>query len=125
MNKKAQNVTEYALVIAVVTVALLTMQTYFKRGVQSVVKVVADDYGRQGEPVGDIEYATKKKVYYEGYDGKGHQFAVTSKSSSTWTQTKTNLGDSNIKTETSGSTTLKEGQPSVLVSGDFRQRKVD
>jgi Flp pilus assembly pilin Flp len=45
MNKRAQSVTEYALIIAVVAAALLTMQTYFKRGVQSIAKISADQLG--------------------------------------------------------------------------------
>jgi len=45
MNKRAQGITEYALIIAVVAAALLTMQVYFKRGVQSVVKVSLDQLG--------------------------------------------------------------------------------
>ncbi len=45
MSKRAQGITEYALVIAAVAAALLTMQVYFKRGVQSVVKASADQLG--------------------------------------------------------------------------------
>lgn len=45
MNKRAQGITEYALVIAAVAAALLTMQVYFRRGVQSVVKVSVDQLG--------------------------------------------------------------------------------
>jgi Flp pilus assembly pilin Flp len=48
MNKKAQGITEYALVIAVVAAALLTMQAYFKRGVQSVVRTTTQDLGGFG-----------------------------------------------------------------------------
>jgi hypothetical protein len=45
MNKSAQGIMDYALVIAAVAAALLTMQVYFKRGVQSVVKVSVDQLG--------------------------------------------------------------------------------
>ena len=45
MNKRAQGITEYALVIAIAAAALLAMQAYFKRGVQSVVKVSVDQLG--------------------------------------------------------------------------------
>jgi len=45
MKRRAQGITEYSLIIAAVAVALLTMQVYFKRGVQSVVKVSADQLG--------------------------------------------------------------------------------
>lgn len=45
MGKNAQGVTEYALIIAVVAAVLLTMQAYFKRGVQAVAKVSMDQLG--------------------------------------------------------------------------------
>jgi Flp pilus assembly pilin Flp len=44
MNK-GQNITEYGLILAVVMVAFLAMNTYFKRGIQSVIKATADDLG--------------------------------------------------------------------------------
>ena len=43
--KKAQTVTDYALIIAVVAAALLAMQTYFKRGAESIAKVAIDKLG--------------------------------------------------------------------------------
>jgi len=43
--KRAQTVTDYALMIAVVAAALLAMQTYFKRGAESVAKVAVDKLG--------------------------------------------------------------------------------
>lgn len=45
MNRRAQGITEYALIIAAVAAALISMQIYFKRGVQSVVKVSVDQLG--------------------------------------------------------------------------------
>jgi len=45
MNKRAQGITEYALIIGAVAAILLSMQVYFKRGVQSVVKVSLDQLG--------------------------------------------------------------------------------
>lgn len=45
MNRRAQGITEYALIIATVAAALMAMQVYFKRGVQSVVKVSVDQLG--------------------------------------------------------------------------------
>lgn len=123
---KAQSLIEYGLILGILTAALLSMQVYFKRGIQSVIKVVADDYGRQGEPVGDLEIAIKKKVYYEGYDGNPPQLAVNSKSNSTWVQTKENLvGDSSITTKISGSNTIKGEEPSVLIGADYRKRKIE
>lgn len=45
MGKRAQGVTEYALILAVVAAVLLAMQAYFKRGVQAVAKVSTDQLG--------------------------------------------------------------------------------
>lgn len=55
MGKRAQGLTEYALIIATVAAALLTMQVYFKRGVQSVVKVSVDQLGGFGSGVSPQE----------------------------------------------------------------------
>jgi hypothetical protein len=51
MNKKAQNFSEYALVIGVVTIALFAMQVYFKRGIQGIIRVTASDLGSPAQAV--------------------------------------------------------------------------
>lgn len=126
---KAQSLIEYGLIIGVITVALVTMQTYFKRGIQSMVKVVADDYGQQGEPVRDVEIAVKKKVYYEGYkDGnedRPPQLAVNSKGTSESSQTKINQGDSSTLTKMSTSNTISGEESSFAVGADYRDRKIE
>jgi hypothetical protein len=43
MRKKAQSINEYAMVIAIITLAAVSMQTYVKRGIQGVIKLSADD----------------------------------------------------------------------------------
>ena len=43
-QNKAELVIEYALMIAIVATALMTMQTYINRGVQGILKVNADDF---------------------------------------------------------------------------------
>jgi Flp pilus assembly pilin Flp len=43
----AQSVLEYAVILALVAVALTIMQLYFKRGVQSAIKFAADQVGTQ------------------------------------------------------------------------------
>jgi len=45
--KKAQSLSEYVLLIAVVSLALLAMQTYAKRGLQGTIKFMADELGKQ------------------------------------------------------------------------------
>ena len=47
MNTSGQTVLEYVLLIGIITLALVFMSTDFKRGIQSVVKVTADQVGIQ------------------------------------------------------------------------------
>ena len=120
-TNKAQNLIEYALILGVVTVALLSMQVYFKRGLQSVAKVAADDFGPQGEAVSDIEISAKQQVYSDKT-----KLAVNAQVSSNSVTAKTNLtGDSNIRTETSSTNTVLGVEPSYSVSGDYKHRKID
>ena len=47
LNKKAQSIQEYVIVFGLVVVALISMQTYMKRGIQGAVKDMADQIGFQ------------------------------------------------------------------------------
>jgi len=119
-NKKGQNFIEYGLILGIVTVALLGMQTYFKRGVQSVIKVVADDYGPQGTPSTDIEMQIKKKVYGKTEDGGEGKVMTQSTARGTWTQQVENKGESNIYTKITG--TREMTADSVWIGGDYKTR---
>lgn len=116
MKNKGQNFIEYSLILGIVLVALFAMQAYFKRGIQSVIRIVANDYGPQGEPIGDIELAIKKKVYEE-------EKKTLTKSSSTgsWTQTISNLGGGSISSQISGSNQLTAN--SLWIGADYRTRR--
>ena len=46
---KAQSLLEYVVLIGIVTAALVAMTPYLKRGVQGIVKVMADQIGAQNE----------------------------------------------------------------------------
>ncbi len=46
-NFKGQSIIEYVLVIGVVMVVLIGMQVYMKRGIQGVIKTLADQVGEQ------------------------------------------------------------------------------
>ena len=51
-NFKGQSISEYAVLIGLITLALVGMQVYMKRGIQGVVKVAADQLGpQQGQQV--------------------------------------------------------------------------
>jgi uncharacterized protein (UPF0333 family) len=47
--KSGQSTLEYVILIVIVIIALLTIQTYFKRGVQGRMRSAADDIGKQYE----------------------------------------------------------------------------
>lgn len=116
-DKRGQNLLEYGLIIGIVTVALLGMQTYFKRGVQSVIKVVADNYGPQGDPIKDAEIAIKKQIY-------SNKRLYDSTSISSWRQNIHNKeGEGKIRSELSGDNTMTGS--SVWVGGDYRTRRAD
>jgi len=81
MCKKAQSLTEYAILIGIVTAALIAMQIYIKRGIQGRIKDLADQLSeRHYEPLTtDAEYnvtqtGTRVSKYEDGvfrnyYDG--------------------------------------------------------
>ena len=48
MNKKAQNISEYAIIIGLIGSILLGMSVYFQRGLQVVIKEPADNLGGFG-----------------------------------------------------------------------------
>ena len=47
LYRRGQYVAEYALIIAVAAAALLTMQAYFKRGIQGKIKEGSDSLGEE------------------------------------------------------------------------------
>jgi Flp pilus assembly pilin Flp len=101
IGKRAHNIVEYSLVIGVVTVALMAMNTYFKRGIQGIIKVVADDMGDQGESFTNSEeefqepqIAAALKSHY----GFEHQFVYTQ--NDTGQIGVRNSGQGSINTET-------------------------
>lgn len=57
-NKIAQTLNEYAVVIVLMTTAFVGIQMYFKRGIQGVVKLAADDLGNASESVYGVQSQT-------------------------------------------------------------------
>ena len=111
-KNSGQNLIEYALILGVVAVALLAMQTYFKRGIEGVIKVVADDYGPQGERIGSFELQAKRNLL----TARGGM--STNSTSNSWQiRTIINPGESNIRTEAYG--VVSTNTDSVSIAGDF------
>lgn len=71
LNKKGQNIAEYAIVIALVIGAAIAMQTYVKRGLQGRVADTVDFAPEleviQGIGEGKLDFTTKQ---YEPYYAK-------------------------------------------------------
>lgn len=67
MSIRGQSIIEYVVLIGVVTMALLYMGTDFKRGVQGVLKVTADQLGRQDQSDQDFGYQTTSGVLVNSF----------------------------------------------------------
>lgn len=63
-NSLGQSMGEYVVLIGIVTLALITMQTYMKRGIQAGIKIAADELGRQEDAVdlGNIPKEISKAI---------------------------------------------------------------
>lgn len=48
INKRAQNIVEYAIILGLISTALLAMRLYFQRSIQVVIKQPVDDLGGFG-----------------------------------------------------------------------------
>ncbi|MFH0753753.1 MAG: hypothetical protein V2A70_04240 [Candidatus Omnitrophota bacterium] len=60
-NKRGQSILEYAVLIVIVIAALLSLQTYIKRGIQGRLKSATDDIGEQYTQSSNANYY--KRVY--------------------------------------------------------------
>jgi len=56
-----QSILEYVVILGIVAIALAAMSLYFRRGIQSVVKIAADEAGNQ-EDAEDINPVTGVKT---------------------------------------------------------------
>jgi len=61
--KPAQSIMEYCLFVGIIALALATMQTYARRGVQAVIKVTADQMGNHTSAQSFEETKTWVKDY--------------------------------------------------------------
>jgi hypothetical protein len=59
---KAQTISEFVVLLSVVSLAAMTMSLYFRRGIQALVKVAVDEVGNQSEAF-DTDYRTGKAIW--------------------------------------------------------------
>ena len=52
---RAQATFEYAIILAIAVTALISMQVYFKRGIQAGIKMCSDELGGQKEGLFEID----------------------------------------------------------------------
>lgn len=76
MRKRAQNITEYAVLLAIIASAIVAMQVYVKRGVQGRIKELADQLGpthhEESNIISDyttIQQGTTVQTYNAGVSG--------------------------------------------------------
>ena len=51
LGKKGQSVLEYAMMVIIITAAMISIQNYFKRGIQGRWKSAMDGVGEQYDPM--------------------------------------------------------------------------
>ncbi len=90
MPQSGQTIIEYVLLIGIVTLALFYMGVDFKRGVQSVVKITADQMGNQVNSDQDFGFQTQ-----QGF--------LTNSQTNTWNNQQRSV------TERIGTITVQEG----------------
>jgi hypothetical protein len=81
VKKRAHSLLEYSIILGIVGVALFAMQTHFKRGIQGMLKVIADDMGPQGDPQKNLAEADYRRQELEALKNKygfEHQETYTS-----------------------------------------------
>ncbi len=52
MIKKSQSITEYTFIVGIVSLALVAMSSYGRRGIQAVIKLSSDKLGEQKDFTG-------------------------------------------------------------------------
>ena len=57
-TRTAQSLNEYAIVIVIITLAIMGINTYFKRGIQKTILLTADDLGSPAQDMYNIHSQT-------------------------------------------------------------------
>ena len=75
-TKRGQSVLEYAILMVIIIAALLTLQTYIKRGIQGRLKSATDDIGSQYTTANGSNYM--KRITTNSSTTEATQAGVTS-----------------------------------------------
>lgn len=59
-NCRAQSIAEYAAYVTLISVVMLGLTVYMRRGIQGAIKVAADEVGKQEDMIGDAEEDKKE-----------------------------------------------------------------
>ena len=70
-SRRGQSILEYTIIVGIITVVLYYMGTGIKRGVQSLVKVTADQVGNQQNS--DQDFTDTQQGYMEGSNSVTNQ----------------------------------------------------
>jgi len=89
MSQQGQTLIEYLLLTGVVMMALIYMGTDFKRGIQSVVKVTADQLGNQANSDQDFTMQAQQGFLVNSTTNtwQGHEQGLTQRFGMITTQT--------------------------------------
>ena len=72
LARRGQSIVEYTIIVGIVTVVLYYMGTGIKRGVQSLIKVTADQVGNQQNA--DQDFNDVQQGYMEGSNSTMQEF---------------------------------------------------
>lgn len=105
-KKRAQTISEYVILITIVTAAVISMFTYVKRGTQGLVRAAADQIGSQIKSEQDFNatsgYITSANTLSSSYSNQavygwpGAYEKIFVEGSDTQTNTQSNIGFSEM-----------------------------
>ena len=88
-KEKAQSIMEYAILIGIVSAAIMAMNVYVKRGVQAGIKFSADQMGSQKNGMLSKDYDKQETIRLSQYESGQNNRDVVSLASGSGSQTRT------------------------------------
>ena len=98
MTRQGQSILEYVLLVGIVTLVLVYMGTDFKRGIQSAVKVTADQLGSQTNADQEFDSSVQQSILVNSLSrfaqthqqAHGERFGILNQQQADTTETFTN-----------------------------------